>query len=597
MTGATMPPDESRPASVLSKLGPLMGARRDAILILAVLSIASGLTESAVLAIIAQAATSLVSHTTRVHTTLGPVALTTTVGVLLAVAGALAVVRILLQVPMSSIPARIAADVQVQIRQDLFAAFTRASWSVQSRDREGHLQEIMTNQVMQASSGALQAASLITASITFAVLIVSAFALNVGVALVVVAAAALLFGALRPFHIMGARRAAKLSTAQLEYASGLGETARMAEETQVFGVADVQRRRMDRLAVNVQRPSFSTQFLGRLVPGVYQGLIYLMLVGGLLVLDLSGTGQIASLGAVVLLLVRSGTYGQQIQGAHYFVSQATPYIQRLKDVGLRYATSEPIRGNRRLADVHSLAFERVSFAYVRDRPVLLDVDFEVSSGETIGIIGPSGAGKSTTTQLLLRLRDPDDGRYLVNGIPADDFSPMAWQQMFAYVPQEPRLLHTSVADNIRFFREIDDDAIRHAARLAHIHDDIIAWPDGYDTIIGPRADAVSGGQQQRICLARALAGQPEVLVLDEPTSALDPRSESLLQTSLDGLRDAVTMFIVAHRLSTLAICSRVMVIVDGCLEAFEAPSDLPSTSSYYKAASAITAEAMGLVRP
>jgi ABC-type multidrug transport system fused ATPase/permease subunit len=574
-----------------------MGARRDAIAILAALSIASGLTESGILAIVAQAATSLVSGATRVHTTLGPVHITTTVGVLLALAGGLAVLRILLQVPMSSIPARIAADVQVQIRRDLFAAFTRASWSVQSSDREGHVQEIMTNQVMQASSGALQAASLIIASITFVVLILSAFVLNVGVALVVVAAAALLFGALRPFHVMGARRAAKLSTAQMEYASGLGQAARMAEETQVFGVADVQRRRMDRLTVNVQRPSFTTQFLGRLVPGVYQGLIYLMLVVGLLVLDLSGTGHVASLGAVVLLLVRSGTYGQQIQGAHYFVRQAAPYIDRLKEVGLRYASSEPSFGHRPLREVQSLAFDRVSYAYVRDRPVLEDVDFEVSSGETIGIIGPSGAGKSTATQLLLRLREPSDGRYLVNGIPANEFAPHTWQGMFAYVPQEPRLLHTSVADNIRFFRNLDDDAVEHAARLACIHDDIVSWAHGYDTIVGPRADAVSGGQQQRICLARALAGQPEVLVLDEPTSALDPRSESLLQASLNGLRDTVTMFIVAHRLTTLSMCSRVLVIVDGRLEAFDAPSLLPSASAYYRSASSITAEAFGLVLP
>jgi ABC-type multidrug transport system fused ATPase/permease subunit len=521
----------------------------------------------------------------------------TTVQTLLVVAGGLAMLRVALQFPMSWIPAHIATDVQGKLRRRFFATFTRASWSVQSRDREGHLQEIMTNQVVQASGGALQAASLVIASITFVVLIASAFALNVLVALVVVAAAVLLFAALRPLHGVGARKAAKLSSAQMEFASGLGEAARMAEETRVFGVADVQRERIDRLTDNVQRPFFSTQFLGRLAPGIYQSLIYLLLVGGLSVLFVSGAGQVASLGAVVLLLVRSGTYGQQIQGAHYFVRQAIPFVRRLEDAELRYASSEPVLGTRPLAEVGALRFEGVSFAYTPGRKVLDEVDFEVSNGEAIGIIGPSGAGKSTATQLLLRLREPVEGRYLVNGIPANEFALAAWQRMFAYVPQEPRLLHASVADNIRFFRELDDHAVEHAARMACIHDDIVAWEDGYETIIGPRADAVSGGQQQRICLARALAGQPEVLVLDEPTSALDPRSESLLQASLNGLRDTVTMFIVAHRLTTVSMCSRVMVIVDGRLEAFDSPSLLHSASAYYRSASSITAEAFGLVLP
>jgi ABC-type multidrug transport system fused ATPase/permease subunit len=129
--------------------------------------------------------------------------------------------------------------------------------------------------------------------------------------------------------------------------------------------------------------------------------------------------------------------------------------------------------------------------------------------------------------------------------------------------------------------------VERAGRLARIHDDVIGWANGYDTIVGPRADAVSGGQQQRICLARALAAQPEVLVLDEPTSALDPRSETLIQDSLVALKGAVTLFIVAHRMSTLEMCDRVMVIVDGRLEAFATIALLQRENAYYRSASAL----------
>jgi ABC-type multidrug transport system fused ATPase/permease subunit len=241
--------------------------------------------------------------------------------------------------------------------------------------------------------------------------------------------------------------------------------------------------------------------------------------------------------------------------------------------------------------VQTLAFENVSYEYRPGRPVLSDISFEVAGGEAVGVVGPSGAGKSTLIQILLQLRTPETGRYLVNGVSAEQFARDDWNRRVAYVPQEPRLIHTSVADNIRYFRDLDDAAVERAARLARIHDDIMGWSDGYDTIVGPRADAVSGGQQQRICLARALAAQPEVIVLDEPTSSLDPRSEILIQESLMALKSEVTLFIVAHRMSTLEVCDRVMVVVDGRLEAFDTIALLQRESSYYRSASTLAAGA------
>ena len=141
--------------------------------------------------------------------------------------------------------------------------------------------------------------------------------------------------------------------------------------------------------------------------------------------------------------------------------------------------------------------------------MLSEISFTVQAGEAIGIVGPSGAGKSTLVQLLLRLREPGRGSLSGQRRPTSaSIRREDWHRLVAYVPQEPRLLHASVADNIRFFRDIDDEAVERAARLARIHEDIIGWADGYETIVGPRADAVSGGQQQRICLARALAARP-----------------------------------------------------------------------------------------
>ncbi len=144
---------------------------------------------------------------------------------------------------------------------------------------------------------------------------------------------------------------------------------------------------------------------------------------------------------------------------------------------------------------------------------------------------------------------------------------------------------------------MSDEEVERAAKLAKIDEDVVGWRKGYDTLVGPRADAVSGGQAQRICLARALAARPEVLVLDEPTSALDPHSETLIQESLTALRSNLTMFIIAHRMSTLDICDRVMVIQEGRLAAFDSRLLLQQENQYYRSASRIAAGAPGGVLP
>jgi ABC-type multidrug transport system fused ATPase/permease subunit len=576
-------------SSTRTRLSLLLGERRGAIVTLAVSSILAGFTEAAMLAIIAQVAAALVNGARRVHIELGPLHLHPRIEALLAVAFLLTVIRLALQAPISILPARIGADVQATLRRNLFHAFTGASWEEQSRDREGHLQETMTSQVIQATSGAVQATTLLTALITFVILLISALALNVIAAAIVLAAATALFGALRPLNALGARRARSLSQAQMEYAGGIGEAIRVAEDTQVFGVAAAQRVRIDRLVDTARELFFRTWLLGRLIPNLYQSMIYVLLVAGLAGLYAAGSGHAASLGAVVLLLVRAGNNGQQVQTAYQGLRQSLPFIERLQEAERRYAGSATTDGGLALPKVRTLAFERVSFAYRPDRPVLSDISFEMAGGEVVGIVGPSGAGKSTLVQILLRLRAPLEGRYLINGLPVERFARAAWNRRVAYVSQEPRLVHASVAENIRYFRDLPPAEVERAARLARIHEDVMRWPQGYETIVGPRADAVSGGQQQRICLARALAARPEVLVLDEPTSALDPHSEMLIQESLTALKHELTIFIVAHRHSTLDICDRVMVVVDGRLAAFGTTALLQTQSSYYRSASALAA--------
>jgi len=571
--------------SMRKRVSLLLGERRKTVVALAVCSIFSGFAEAGTLALIAQIAQTIPTGAQTVQFHHSFVDVTASRWTLILVTFGLTLLRFALQFPLSILPSRIASNVQGNLRKRLFDAFTHASWSIQSRDREGQLQETTTSQVMSATAGALQATGLITFSLTFLVLLGTAVALNPLAAVIVAVASIALFGMLRPLRRRGVRNSRALSQAQVDYAGGIAESIRVAEETHVFGVVSAQRERIHGLVENSERFYYRSQVITRFVSNFYQSLIYLLLVGGIAGLTLAGRAHSASLAGVVLILVRAGTAGQLVQGAYQGLSQSLPFIERTQEAIRRYEESAPQFGQEPLDRVREVAFREVSFGYDALRPVLTDISFDVRGGEVIGIIGPSGAGKSTLVQLLLQLRKADRGSYLINGLSADGYAREDWYRQVSYVPQEPRLLHATVAENIRFFRDIDDEAVERAARLARIHDDIAGWAKGYETIVGPRADAVSGGQQQRICLARALAASPEVLVLDEPTSALDPHSETLIGESLMALRSELTLFIIAHRMSTLDICDRVMVIVDGRLVGFDTKTLLQAENAYYRHAS------------
>lgn len=575
-------PGLSRVLAVWDKLKPIVGGRMLPVATLGAIAVVSGLVEAGLLTLLANIAAVMVLHSPHVAIDAGPLSLHLAVGRAIIATLALAFVRLLLQLALAWLPTRIAANVQAEVRMELFEAFTRASWGVKSAEREGHFQELMTNQINQAAGAVMNLALVTSSAAMFLALIASAFSLSAMVAALVLGSAVVLFIAFRPLDRLGRTAARDASQAYVNQAGGVSEAVRLAEEAEVFGVAEQFRRQMNSLVLAAKSAFFRSSLTPRLVLSLYQSAIYLIIVGGIGGLYLAGASNLADLGAVVLILVRASTYGQQMQGANHSVIQVLPYLDRLYGTIGRYRASARQDGGVPLPPVKQLSFEEVSFAYRKDQPVLHQVSFVAPAGSTIGVIGPTGAGKSTISQLLLRLRDPSSGNYLVNGLPVGVFSRTDWQCRVAYVPQEPRLYRGSVADNISFFRDINRSDVEKAAQLAHVHDEIMAMPSGYDTVIGQQADAVSGGQRQRICLARALVGAPEILVLDEPTSALDLASEAAVETSLAGLHGRMTTFIIAHRLSILSVCDKVLVVENGRVSAFATVEELARKDAFYQ---------------
>ena len=219
----------------------------------------------------------------------------------------------------------------------------------------------------------------------------------------------------------------------------------------------------------------------------------------------------------------------------------------------------PIRGE--------VAFENVTFRYrVDGNEVLHDVNFHVPAGQVVGIVGPSGSGKSTLAKLIQRLYVPESGRVLIDG--ADlAMVDIAWlRRQMGVVLQENILFNRSVRDNIALADPaMPIERVIAAARLAGAHDFILELPEGYDTIVGERGTSLSGGQRQRIAIAHALITNPRILIFDEATSALDYESERIIQQNMNEIARGRTVFIIAHRLSTVRATDRIITIERGRL--------------------------------
>jgi ABC-type multidrug transport system fused ATPase/permease subunit len=211
-----------------------------------------------------------------------------------------------------------------------------------------------------------------------------------------------------------------------------------------------------------------------------------------------------------------------------------------------------------------IRFENVDFSYHTREEVLRGINLDIPAGGSIAVVGPTGAGKSTLISLMPRLYDPAHGRVLLDDVPLDELTLESVRDQFAIVLQEPLLFSGSIADNIRYGRlEATQSEIEEAAKAANAHDFISKLPKGYRTQLGERGVKISGGERQRIAIARAFLRDAPVLILDEPTSSIDSRTEEVILDALDRLMEGRTTIMVAHRLSTIRHADQIVVVNDG----------------------------------
>jgi ABC-type multidrug transport system fused ATPase/permease subunit len=318
---------------------------------------------------------------------------------------------------------------------------------------------------------------------------------------------------------------------------------------------------------------------------VYVTLAYGAVLASLVVIASLGTEKLQSSGAVMLIMLRALSYGQLLQQGSAALSQVLPLLNQIEQTTNYFVANRATNGTRRIDQIGPIELSNVSFEYVSEHAVLQEISCQLVAGDSYGIIGPSGSGKSTLVQLLLGIREPESGSITANGIDLREIDRSSWTSKVAFVPQDATLITGTVAENIAFYRPgISEQQMIDAARAAHFLDDIQKLPEGFNTNLGERAQQLSGGQRQRLSITRALVGNPELLILDEPTSALDMKSESVIRDTIAALNGQVTVVVIAHRLSTLDVCNRLMVIQEGQLKAFATPTELAADNDFYKEA-------------
>lgn len=550
--------------------------------VLVVTSAVAGFAEAGVLVAVVRAAIALTSDELQ-PATVPLVGWELSDGSLLALAMGLGVLTMCMHLVEARITARLVSGVIGGAREASIDRFLRAGWHRQSLDREGALQEAATTLTGQSAALLLTIANIATATVNLIALLSVALVVDPISTLVVVAFGAGLFLALRPIARLTQQRASEWVAAGIAFAEELTSTSGLALELRVFGRQNEAQTRLGNLNQRATLAMRRMRVASSFGSSLYRDLALLLLVGAVAILHFFVDGGVIGVGTIALLVLRSIASAQRLQSNLQSANEQVPGLatltQRLDDLE---SAAEPVRTTR-LHRVGRIEFHSVDYAYDSTRTALESIALGIEPGEAIGVVGPSGSGKTTLAQILLRLRRPTAGSVTVDGVDYDLVADADWTRLTALVPQEPRLIEATIADNIRFFRpDADDEAIRRAAAAAHVLGDIEALPAGFDTVLGPRGGGLSGGQRQRLTIARAMLGAPELLVLDEPSSALDVQSERLLAATIADLRGSTTLFIVAHRLTTLKSCDRIVVMTRGRIERVGTSAELLSIPGFYR---------------
>ncbi|MBE5771339.1 MAG: ABC transporter ATP-binding protein [Clostridia bacterium] len=482
----------------------------------------------------------------------------------------------LVTVVTSYLNAWISQHIIFDMKNQMYGHLQRMSHAFFTSERQGDIITRMNTDVSGVSSVISGTLSNILSNLaTVVTTLVALFGMNVKMAVIGVLVIPLL---ILPTRSAGRTRWKLLSESQAkhdELNQLINETLSVSGSmlTKLFTREKSEYDRFVKVNGEVTKLALKEQLSGRwfrLVMGIFTqlGPLLIYFAGGYLIIARGEAGlTVGTITAMVALVNRLYRPVESLLNIQVDFTRSLALFTRIFDYFDREIDiqSPP---DAKTPDLHGadIRFEHVRFGYTPDVEILHDIDFTVKAGEMAAIVGPSGSGKSTIINFIPRLWDVKGGRVTIGGVDVRDFDLHYLRSQIGVVSQDTYLFNGTIRENLRYAKEeATEEELIAACKAASIHDFIIAQPDGYDTQVGNRGLKLSGGEKQRISIARVILKNPAILILDEATSALDSISESAIQDALEGLMKDRTSIVIAHRLSTIMAADKILALSDGVI--------------------------------
>ncbi len=497
--------------------------------------------------------------------------------------GAMFVVKAVAGMIIAYVTLKVRMEAENDMRQHLYKKILASRWPYLSRQKFGYLQGTLWMHVAAGASFLQAVTSLLIDTLSTIVYIGFSFFISPLFSFLTFALGALILVLSKPLFRRFKEAERKTMLYEKKMSHEINENVVGLKTIKAMNLAELVSQVVADIYEKYKMVKIKQQVLKNLVSSSFQplGIIFMMVIFG--VYSKQPGFNFATFVSVLYLIQRSFIHFERINSNLQALNSLTPHMEHLIATRQEVDRNQEQGGGLSFSFRDSFEFRNVAFDYGDSaRPVLDNINFKIKKGEAVGMIGPSGSGKTTMVDIMLRLLEPKTGEVMLDGTAIKDIEFAQWCRNVGYVSQEAFLKNATIAENIAFYDStITHRDIEEAARMSGIFDFVMSLPKRFDTVVEDRGINFSGGQRQKIVLARVLARKPKILVLDEATSALDAESEQEVKQALDALRGKVTIVVVAHRLSTVLGCDRIIALENGTIREQGRPGDLLEDKQSY----------------